>query len=335
MELIAETAWHHQGEFSFLEKLVSNIVSKTQADLIKLHLTLCLEEYMAQDHSAFKDIEKWMFNEKQWGEIIQLVNSSDKELMLLFNDIRSVEFGMQFNPVMVEIHSVCLNDINLLSCLKSHLTQNTKVVLGVGGSSIDEVENAVNFLDTSEIVLMFGFQNYPTKYQDINFAKMRKIMTLFPEFKFGYADHTAWNEPDNILITLLGAALGMEYVEKHVTNVFGQERVDWSAAINMDMFNEIKRKMDLLYACNGDGLLRMNKGEQDYSIYGPMKKAALCKRDVVSGQRLDMDMLTFKRTGQVSDLSQVEVIHSVGKKVATKIKKGRVLMQKYLNQGKE
>jgi len=330
MRLIAETAWHHQGDFSFLKKLVSDIVSKTEADFIKLHITLYLEEYMAHDHPAFKDIEKWMFNKNQWGEIIQSVNTSNKELMLLLNDTQAVEFSMPFNPALDEIHSVCLNDINLLSCLKSHLTQKTKVVLGVGGSSLDEVESAINVLDTPDIVLMFGFQNYPTKYQDINFAKMHKIMTLFPEFEFGYADHTAWNEPDNILITLFGAALGMEYVEKHVTNEFGKERVDWSAAVNLDMCNEIKKKMDLLDACHGDGLLRMNKGEQDYSIYGPMKKAGLFKKDVASGQKLDMDMLTFKRTGQVSDLSQVEVLQNLGKKITTKIKKGQVLMREHL-----
>lgn len=335
MKLIAETAWHHQGDFRFMEKLVSDIVHTTRADLIKLHITLCLEEYMAKDHAGFRDIKKWIFNENQWDEIIQSVNSSNKELMLLFNDTRAVEFGMQFNPAVVEIHSVCLNDIHLLSSLKPNLTQNTKVVLGVGGSSLDDIENAIHILDTPDIVLMFGFQNYPTKYQNINFAKMRRIMKLFPEFEFGYADHTAWDEPDNILITLLGAALGMEYVEKHVTNSFGEERVDWSAAVNMDMFNEIKRKMDLLEACNGDGLLRLNKGELDYSIYGPMKKAGIFKKDVASGKKLNMDMLTFKRTGLVSDLSQVEVLQSIGKEIATGIKKGRVIMREHLKDGKE
>ena len=31
--------------------------------------------------------------------------------MLLFNDKKSIEFGMKFDPEIVEIHSVCLNDI--------------------------------------------------------------------------------------------------------------------------------------------------------------------------------------------------------------------------------
>ena len=71
-------------------------------------------------------------------------------------------------------------------------------------------------------------------------------MNLFPEFSFGYADHTAWNEPNNILITLMGAALGMDFIEKHVTNVYGKKRVDWESTVSIDMFNEIADKLEIL-----------------------------------------------------------------------------------------
>ncbi|GAG78345.1 unnamed protein product [marine sediment metagenome] len=240
---------------------------------------------------------------------------------------------MPFNPTHVEIHSVCLNDINLLDALKQCLSGETKVVLGVGGSSLYEIENAINILQHPNIVLMFGFQNYPTRYEDINFSKMRRIMKLFSEFEFGYADHTAWDEPNNILITLLGAAIGMDYVEKHVTIAYGEERIDWSAAVSIDMFNEIKEKMELLELCNSDGLLRLNKGEQDYSTYGPMKKAAILTKDLKAGQKLERDMLAFKRTGQISDMSQVETLQSIGKKISKDIKRGQVLMREHLKEG--
>ena len=335
MKLIAETAWHHQGDFGFMKKLVSEISQHANADIIKLHVTLDLKEYMAEDHPLFDGTRECMFGEMQWKEIIKLILSGEKELMLLFNDTKAVEFGMQYNPTHVEIHSVCLNDINLLTSLRQHLARETKLVLGAGGSSLYEIENAINILQHPNIVLMFGFQNFPTKYEDINFAKMRRIMKLFPEFEFGYADHTAWDEPNNVLITLLGAALGMNYVEKHVTIAYGEERIDWSAAVSIDMFNEIKEKMDLIQACNGDRLLRLNKGEKEYSIFGPMKKAAVLTKDLKAGQKLERDMLAFKRTGQNSDMSQVEVLQSIGKEITKGIKTGQVLMREYLKEGME
>jgi len=333
MKFIAETAWHHQGEYEFLHQLVDAINKKTKADIVKLHLMLDLDEYMALDHPLYEDTKMWILNRDHWNKIIEMIIPGDKELMLLFNDTKAVEFGMAFNPTHVEIHSVCLNDINLLDALKQHLSRETKVVLGVGGSSLYEIENAINILRHRNIVLMFGFQNFPTKYEDINFAKMRKIMKLFPEYQFGYADHTAWNEPNNILITLFGAALGMDYVEKHVTIAYGEERIDWSAAVSIDMFNEIKGKMDLIEACNGNGLLRLNKGEQDYSIFGPMKKAAMLTKDLKAGQELERDMLAFRRTGQISDLSQVEAIQSVGKVVNCDLRKDQVLLSSHIEKG--
>ncbi len=335
MKLIAETAWHHQGDFDFMKKFVSEIKQHTRADIIKLHITLNREQYMAEDHPLFIEGRKREFGEMQWKEIIKLILYSNKELMLLLNDTQAVEFGMPFNPTHVEIHSVCLNDVNLLDVLRQHLIRETKVVLGVGGSSLYEIENAINMLQHPNIVLMFGFQNFPTRYEDINFAKMRRIMKLFPEFEFGYADHTAWNETNNVLITLLGAALGMNYVEKHVTISYGEERIDWSAAVSIDMFNEIKEKMDLVEACNGDGLLRLNKGEKEYSVFGPMKKAAILTKDLKAGQKLERDMLAFKRTGKISDMSQVEALQSIGKEITKDIKTGQILMREYLKEGME
>ena len=334
MKLIAETAWHHQGELGFMEELISAIIRKTKADIIKLHLLLDLEEYIFSDHVLFDKYRKWSFSKNQWHDIIKQTRLGGKELMLLFNDTKAVQFGMPFNPAYVEIHSVCLNDINLMDALKEHLTRETKVVLGVGGSSLYEIENAINILQHQNVVLMFGFQNYPTKYADINFAKMRRIMKLFPEFEFGYADHTAWDEPDNILITLFGASLGIDYVEKHITIAYGEERIDWSAAISIDMFNEIREKIDLLEACNGDGLLRFSKGEEDYSIYGPMKKAALLTRGLKAGQTLERDMFTFKRTGQTTDLSQLNTLRNIGKKVICDLRKNQVLLASHIEKGK-
>ena len=42
---------------------------------------------------------------------------------------------------------------------------------------------------------------------------------------FGYADHTAWNEENNGLITLLVSSNGMDFIEKHVTTEYGKEAV--------------------------------------------------------------------------------------------------------------
>ena len=313
IKLIAETAWHHDGDFPFMVKLIKKIIHESKADIIKLHLLIDLDEYMMPDHEAYPIVKEKSLTQNQWNEIIEMVNASEKELMLLLNDSKSIEFGMQFNPSLVEIHSVCLNDAHLLQKLNSGLKKETLVVLGVGGSTLYEIENAINVLGTDNIALFHGFQNYPTKYEDINFRRIRKIMNLFPEFKHGYADHTAWDEPNNLLITSLGAALGLDFVEKHVTTVPGEKRTDWQAAVSIETFNQIADNLKVLDKCNGNGNLALNAGERNYSVFGPMKKAGFIKKPLKKGELLTNEHIVFKRTGQTSELSQLEVLNLVGR----------------------
>jgi sialic acid synthase SpsE len=329
IKLIAETAWHHEGDVNFMKSLVGSIINKTRADVVKLHLTLDLDSYISKDHPLYNKLKSWLLDKVAWEGIINLVRNNTKELMLLFNDVKAVEFGAQFEPSLVEIHSVCLNDVDILDALKQNINKETKVVIGVGGSSLYEIEKTIDYLQHQRIVLMFGFQNFPTKYKDINFLKMRKIMKLFPNFQFGYADHTSWDEPNNTLITLFGAALGMNYIEKHVTIVPGKKRVDWSAAVSIAKFNEIRDEIQILETCNGNGMLGLNKAEKDYAVFGPMKKAALLTRDVSKGDILTKDLIYFKRTKQVSDLSQINVLELMGTKFTQNVKKGKVLERSY------
>ena len=236
IKLISETAWHHDGDFYFFKELVSTIAKETKADYIKFHVTLNVNEYMHKDHPGYNWVKNSIFSESQWVEIINITTHHDKKPMLLFNDTKAIDFGMKLDPELVEIHSTCLNDVKLLRHLKANLKLDTKVVLGIGGTDLYEVENAIQTIGTENVILMHGFQNYPTKYEDINFLKVKRIMELFPQYKHGYADHTAWNHEHNILITLLGASLGMDYIEKHVTISTGEGKTDWQAAINIETF---------------------------------------------------------------------------------------------------
>ncbi len=331
MKLIAETAWHHEGDFAFMKNLVFEISKKTNSDVVKLHITLDFDEYMHKDHKLYEKLKAMLFSKNQWQELIKIIRNNNKEIMLLLNDTEAIDFGISLNPEYVEIHSVCLNDIFMLKKLKEKISKNTKIVLGVGGTSIEEIRKAIDFLDHKNTILMFGFQNYPTIYEDVNLKKIRKLMNFFPNFEYGYADHTAWDSEDNELITLLGAASGMNYIEKHVTTHYGENRLDWTAAISINMLNSLSNKINILKKLNGSGLLEMNKGEKEYSIFGPMKKAAVFKKDIKQGSTLSEDMIKFLRTKEISDMSQLDVQKSIGKKLIQNVKKGTLLMNKYLN----
>jgi N,N'-diacetyllegionaminate synthase len=332
MQLIAETAWHHDGNFDFFKDLVISIAQKTTANYIKFHITLDVDEYIHADHPGYDWVKNSVFSASQWEEIINITTQNHKKPMLLFNDTKAISFGMEFAPDLIEIHSVCLNDIKLLHHLQSKLNNNTKVVLGIGGTDLYEVENAIKIINTDHVVLMHGFQNYPTSYEDINFSKMRRIMNLYPQYEHGYADHTSWDHEHNVLISLLGASMGMNYLEKHTTITTGKGRTDWQAAISIDTFNILSERLKIIEEANGNSLLELNSGEKAYSTFGVMKKAAILNKDVKKGGELCLDDFDFKRTGQNSDLSQLDVINSIGLVYAQDLSKGHCISKHDIQQ---
>jgi len=273
-----------------------------------------------------------MLSSENWEELISIVRKNDKELMLLLNDIKAIDFAKQFNPEMVEIHSVCLNVPRLQDAIRSNIDKKAKVVIGVGGCSVQEVEEAVKFFHDREVILMFGFQNYPTKYEDVNLNKIRKIQNLYPEKFFGYADHTAWNEENNEFITLLISANGMDFIEKHVTTEYGIERCDYSAAISIEKFNNLSKKLKILDQLYGDGSMIMNSGEQAYSKYGPMKMAGIAKQDLKKGNKLTFKDFHFCRTSQITKISQILLLKAVGSTLVEDVKINTVIDLKHLNE---
>jgi len=320
IKLIAETAWHHEGDYSFMKDLVSQLCETSSTEVIKMHVTLDFDEYMNQDHDAYSALKKWLFSEEQWDELIGIVQSSKKELMLLLNDTSAINFAAQYNPELVELHSVCLNVPRLQQTILEKIDDKTPIVIGVGGCSLQEIDKAVEVFNKRDTILMFGFQNYPTKYADVNLKKIRKIQSLYSNKKYGYADHTAWNEQNNELITLLVSANGMSYIEKHVTIEYGKERCDYSAAISIDMFESLAVKAKLLGSINGDGSVLLNEGEQQYSKYGPMKMAGIAVRDLKKGEIVSVNDINFCRTSQLTDISQIELLDNIKKPLQKDVK---------------
>ena len=60
MKLIAETAWHHEGDFEFMKELNNTIINESRADIVKYHLSLDRDEYMQSDHPLYNNMGRWM-----------------------------------------------------------------------------------------------------------------------------------------------------------------------------------------------------------------------------------------------------------------------------------
>ena len=325
--IVGETAYNHEGDIKYLFKMIDEI-AEIKLNAVKFHLLLNPESYMQKKHPLMEETKKWIFNEKQWEDIIDYSNKKELDIVVLCDDVESLEYINKNNKDVfaVELHATGLNDWFLLEKAAKF---NGAVILGIGGSTIDEIAYAVNFLKSkgkgkNEIILMYGFQSYPTNYADINLSKMLKIKELF-NLPVGYADHTAFDDPNNEIISVMAAMMGINILEKHYTPDYGKERIDYHAAVGKEQMLRIKELMKLALMVHGDGELKMSKAELEYGNVGPMKKAIVAKRFIKKGEKLSFDNLGFKRTEEGSPMKQNQFLQLIGLEATKDIKEDEII----------
>ena len=252
--LIGETAFHHQGDKEYIIKLIK-AAAELKLDAIKFHLLFDVSDYFVDSHPASEAIKEWTFTSIEWQEIIQFAYDSQLEIIALCNDVASLEWINNdcITPVKaIELHATGINDIFLLNAAAKF---EETVILGVGGSKLDQIDFAVESLrkqNKSDIFLMYGFQNYPTDYNDINFSKINLIKDLF-ELPVGYADHTDPNDSYNEFISVAAILKGVNVLEKHFTLDTSEKRIDSQSAVSLIQMKKIKELSNIIFTANGLG----------------------------------------------------------------------------------
>lgn len=322
--IIGETAFHHEGDKEFIKDLIHH-AKKLKLDAIKFHLTVDLDDYMIANHDAIDILRPWCFNQQDWTEI--LVEATDIDIIAMCNDLQSIKYAIQSNAniVAIELHATGLNDVFLLD----EATRFEKtVILGTGGSTIDEIDFAVNYLKEKgkeDIFLMHGFQNYPTDFKDIKLDRMNKLASLF-NLPIGYADHTDPQDENNAYISCLGVANGHNVIEKHFTHKFGEKRIDAQAAISLEQMKKVIEIAQITFDTMGTkSSLVLTPAELKYGNTGPMKKAIVAKHDIPKDTFISLENIAFKRTNDSSSIKQNELYKILNNKTNTDIKKDEII----------
>lgn len=320
--LIAECAYSHMGDIKYLKKSIKKLSEIRCVNAVKFHVLSDIKTYMLPDHDLYEKIQNWLFSENEWRDIIDYAVISDLDVIVLADDLGSLPFLklLENKLTAIEIHACSLNDIKMLQKTAEF---NIPVILGIGGSTIEEITFATDFLKRkgkTDIILMYGFQNFPTKYEYINLRKMQKIKELF-NLPIGYADHTSWDNENQELTTLAGFLLGANIIEKHFVLEKGKKRIDFEAAVGPKDFQVLRKKIDILKSVLGSGEMELNKYEKEYGKIGPIKKAVVADKIIEKDEKISLENIAFRRTGNESDVMQKEIVNLVGRKAKDRIKK--------------
>lgn len=326
IKLIAETAWHHQGDINFYKNLITQICKKTNSNYIKLHITSDVDNYMLPDHAMYKNLRKWHIPLENYANLISIIRKYKKLPLILVNDEKCLDFCLKYKINNIEIHSALLSNFKILEFINKFFDKKTNIFGGISGCSDDEINFFLKKLKGFNINLIYGFQSYPTNYQDINLNRFHFIINKYKNFaKFGFADHCGYNEKNNSLITLIGSTYNVDFIEKHVTIEEGKKRCDYESAVSIKFFKDLEKKIIILNKLVSQNHNKISLSERNYGKRGIIKAVAVVNKNLIKDEKLIIESIDFRRTSQLNGLLPYEIEPFLGKKIKRNLSKNSII----------
>jgi N,N'-diacetyllegionaminate synthase len=306
--VIAETASSHEGSVETAKKL-AKAAADSGADAVKFQI-FSINELFVKNHHGFKAMKGIEFNDKEWEDILDYAGRLGVAVLVDAFDSRCLDFDGKIDAY--KIPSTNASNPGLVSAVAK---TGKPVLLGTGGCSIEDVKNAVKTVKSSgneNIVIMAGFQGFPTRIEDSNITRIAGIRKGFG-LPVGFSDHV---DAENAIAKSLPVALlalGAHIIEKHITLDRSRKGRDYYSALNPDEFREMVDLVKQAGKALGSGSLELSDAEKDYGK--KMKKFIVAGRNIRAGERLAGDMFAFKRS-QTAGLapSHAEALEGVAKR---------------------
>ena len=174
---------------------------------------------------------------------------------------------------------------------------------------------------------MHGYQNYPTKLQDLEIKKISFLKDRFG-LDVGFADHVdASSSYLSFLIPAMAVSAGAKYIEKHITLNRSKKGPDYYSALNPNEFYDFVKYLKLSsISLERQDFSIMNENERIYREQ--MKKYAILNRDVEEGTDLSLDDIDFKRT-EKKGITKREFLKLKNTILKTNVSKGFIINEKY------
>lgn len=311
IKIIAEIAQGFEGN-PIYSNLFVKAAASAGADAVKFQLVYA-DELATPDYKYYDLFKSLEMSDEIWKNISNFATENNIELHLDIFGEKSLHLADKLGAVAIKIHGTDIANKRLLSLVaKSKVKQ---VILGAGGALQSEISIALNLLKNKHIILLFGFQSYPTANSDNQINRIKWASEVFSKehtsIEFGFADHA--NPETNIHLGLgaLAVGFGAVVLEKHLTLAKSIKMEDHESALNPDDFLEY---VNFIHECAS--AIRAVTNENDFGMSeSELAYRKMIRRHVVTinpvshGDLFISDNLALKRTSSkraISNISDIE-----------------------------
>tara|TARA_B110000977_G_scaffold175638_1_gene230552 strand:+ start:33721 stop:34758 length:1038 start_codon:yes stop_codon:yes gene_type:complete len=219
--IIAEISSNHNGnKKKFLELIKSACLNG--ADFIKIQTyepkDITLKGLTKQFYirkGIWKNRHLWNLYKKactpfSWHEdAFKIAKKYKKTIFSTPFSLRAVDLLESLGCELYKISSFEITDLKLIRYVAS---KKKPIIISTGMASIQEIKKALNEIRRyhNEIIIMHCVSSYPTKLEDINLNRIKKLKRIYKNCLIGLSDHT-----NDITSSIASIPIGVVAIEKH------------------------------------------------------------------------------------------------------------------------
>lgn len=313
IEIIAELAQGFEGKPE-QALLLMKAAAAAGANAAKYQLVFA-DELATPDYKYYALFKSLEMPEKVWEELSVYAKELGVKLQLDIFGTRSLKLAERLNVQAVKLHGTDIANVGLLN----EVAQSSigKILLGAGGAHFNELQQAIDVLGQKEIVILLGFQGYPTpndsnQINRVSFLK-KYFSENYPNVTIGFADHASPDSTLRYALATMAVGAGAQVIEKHLTLGRVMMLEDHESALNPDEFLEFSNTVNECAQALGNTTLSEDFGMSE-SENGYRK---MIRRHVVSavrlnvGEQLQPSQLMLKRTSAENPITELSSVYSM------------------------
>jgi N-acetylneuraminate synthase len=210
----------------------------------------------------------------------------------------------------MDVYKISSSDITNKPFIEYICKFNKPIILSTGASSLDEIQDAVDWISNYDnpLALLHCVLNYPTSDENANLRMISKLKEKYPDNIIGYSDHTL---PKDMKVCELAAVLGSVIIEKHFTHNKALKGNDHYHAMDKNDLIAFRKNMGNVLQILGDqncdhlssqGLARDNA-----------RRSLVANKNLKVGEIIKYEDMTWKRPAH--GISPKYLDDVVGKKI--------------------
>lgn len=289
--MIAEVGNAHEGNLQKAKDLI-NASADAGADAVKFQL-FTADELLVKSHKRYQHFKDLQMSFDNWKELNQLVKRNGLKLFCDVFGLDSYEVGKSLSADGIKIHSSDITNISLLNKISGW---DKGIFLSCGGATEFEIFKALQILHSSnenrQIVLMHGFQNFPTSKEETNLNRLRTLSQKFMQ-PVGFMDHIDAEDKLAHILPLLAVAAGSCVIEKHITMDRSLKGIDYYSSLEpQEMVSLVKQIRDIQKVLGSSDIIF---GSEESLYRKKMKKHLVASSPISKGQVITNKDVTYKR----------------------------------------